>query len=457
MRFKMYLFLIFLLIVPFVFSEDLTCQYTDVVSYEVEKERWYLDDRLLEGDVQIDEATYSSDTAFYKVYNPFDFLINVSITYRLTSKWLSSNEGVLGTIEPESFSVLESYYDNSKNLDKLKMEIVAPAGLIKKLEKVLEGNITCKKCLGVDCINDGEKCSNPLECGGEFCIEGFCSDSEECFNNDCKCNTNEVQCNSNSCVKKEVIQADGKPTCNLAQECVTNYISPETGLCSKSPTQIENERKEEEKVLAKQKEIDDGIRAKIIKFLVTGISVILLIAILLVYLFFNKKKQFEEEKRKTILAGIYAEEKKIEIKEKEIQEFKKRLATLKKYNQEELKTKKKQIQKVNSMNKKIRREIQEVVSMKKKLRRENQKNIRVNEKKYGHKFKLENGYLKFVKSLKYPGQEGEFLHIWLYQKYKGNIKPGNQVHHIDGKKLNNDIGNLEQMSKEEHDNEHFGW
>ena len=45
---------------------------------------------------------------------------------------------------------------------------------------------------------------------------------------------------------------------------------------------------------------------------------------------------------------------------------------------------------------------------------------------------------------------GKRLHTYIYEKYKGEIPRGMQVHHIDHNKDNNDISNLKLLTKKEH-------
>ena len=47
------------------------------------------------------------------------------------------------------------------------------------------------------------------------------------------------------------------------------------------------------------------------------------------------------------------------------------------------------------------------------------------------------------------------LHIYIYEKYNGKIPKGMQVHHIDHNKDNNDISNLQLLTKKEHNRIHY--
>lgn len=46
------------------------------------------------------------------------------------------------------------------------------------------------------------------------------------------------------------------------------------------------------------------------------------------------------------------------------------------------------------------------------------------------------------------------LHIYIYEKYNGEIPKGYQIHHIDHNKDNNEISNLKLVSREEHNKIH---
>lgn len=47
------------------------------------------------------------------------------------------------------------------------------------------------------------------------------------------------------------------------------------------------------------------------------------------------------------------------------------------------------------------------------------------------------------------------LHTYIYEKYNGEIPKGMQIHHIDHNKDNNDISNLQMVSRKEHDRIHY--
>ena len=42
------------------------------------------------------------------------------------------------------------------------------------------------------------------------------------------------------------------------------------------------------------------------------------------------------------------------------------------------------------------------------------------------------------------------LHVYIWEKYNGEVPEGYHVHHVDGDKSNNDISNLTLMNQSEH-------
>ena len=75
-------------------------------------------------------------------------------------------------------------------------------------------------------------------------------------------------------------------------------------------------------------------------------------------------------------------------------------------------------------------------------------------KNYIHKTYLENGYeVRYINGYNKNGNVKE--HRYIMEQYLGRkLKENEIVHHKDGNKLNNDISNLEVMTRSEHSKLH---
>lgn len=346
-----------------VYADSLSCQYTDIEEYSEEELRFYRGSELLEGKLEIQETQFGCPRARFKVYNPFDFEIEIRIDYLIASSWFGSRKISLSTVIPSNeYKILEGdgSCDTRKVLGYVKLEIVNPEDLTSKLEKVTKQKIICKKCNDVECLDDGSPCTNPTACGGGFCVKGYCSNSETCFNGDCQCSSDEIQCNNNKmCAKIKVVPVDVKPECNKPQECVTGYINLETGLCAKSPTQLQDEENQrlKEELVRKEKEM---------KFMVYTILGLIFLLLFGAGSIFYLKKKHEKEKQRTIEtktnADVIVEVAKQKTIQKEIELEGKKIQT-KEYELNKLNT---QIKEIEKQKHKTRQEIEELENLKSK-------------------------------------------------------------------------------------------
>ena len=60
------------------------------------------------------------------------------------------------------------------------------------------------------------------------------------------------------------------------------------------------------------------------------------------------------------------------------------------------------------------------------------------------------GYIRI-----YNGEEWTLEHRYIWEQHNGVIEMGMIIHHVDGNRSNNNIGNLEMMSKSEHRKYHM--
>ncbi|MFH0875415.1 MAG: hypothetical protein V1859_05740 [archaeon] len=332
MKQNIILFLLILLI-PMVFSLD--CQYTKDIVISTETKFLPFDNYGNElKEVTLEFSTINDGYgAPLKIINrnDVDILINLNININIKkAQWCTEYSpglnsmrsfeilvpkasfidlDVIKTTESKwcrDFRFTEQYDIQYKETDGVK---VKPTD-IKEYQTICDGG-----------KNDGESCNSPNECGGGFCIEGYCSNSIICFNKDCKCTADEIQCDDNKrCVKNGVIQLDNKPKCNLPDECQTGYISNDTGLCAKSPAQLENEKRLQLAQLENEK------REQTKFYLISGISIIFLLIIgFFIYLFYtNNSKKLDIQKIEAELKKnrYDIEQKNIEIDELKSKEHK---------------------------------------------------------------------------------------------------------------------------------------
>ena len=482
-----------------VYAYSLSCQYTSIEEYSEEELRFYRGSELLEGKLEIQETQFGCPDARFKVYNPFDFEVEVCIDYLIASNWFGSKKISLSTVIPSNeYKILEGRgsCDTRKVLGYVKFKIVAPEDLTSKLEKVTKQKIICKKCNAVACLDDGSPCTIPKFCGGGFCVEGHCSNSEFCFNNDCKCNADEIQCDDNKiCVKKSVVPIYVKPVCGLYQECVSQYINPETGLCEKSPAQIQEEENQKLKdEMERQERIQEEEHQRLMDelaqkekeknylvLLIMGLAFLIINGWVVIYILkkkHEKEKQrtietktsadiiVEEAKQKTIetktSADIIVEEAKQKTIQKEIELVGRRIQT----KEHELNKLNNQIKEMKRQKHKSKQKIEELEN----LKSEGDELIRYIENQYEkitkpfpdsqacNRLVVINPYLggykcfydKGVPLENYPFSS--LVHRWVWKENHDGKYPerGFHIHHIDHDKYNNDLKNLELVDGKEH-------
>jgi hypothetical protein len=312
------LFILAILSLSPTLADNLTCQYR--INETQSNETWifYFEDVPL--NITLLEAkeleTWSVKNGYwpsdgyhseyrFKVYNYYTSPINLTLDYIVDGHLSYRNI----SIDPKGYQTITGEGQNVE-LNTVNYAITSPEYLTTNRGIISRDLENCKDCLGKTCLNDGEFCNLSQECGSGFCIRGYCSASEDCFNNDCKCASDEIQCTDNKrCMKISSVPIDVKPGCGLYQECVTSYMNATTGLCSKSPTQLQEEEIQRE---AKLKEEEDKRQAQIkaedlkrqedqMKFLMDSmIKIVLLLFLAAVVIIVLKKtksgrgKRFEE-------------------------------------------------------------------------------------------------------------------------------------------------------------------
>ena len=407
MKFKfLFLFLIsIILFTSIVNAQD--CDYYDYENYIEEETRFYLGSELLEGKLEIEETSISGENVDFKVFNPFDFEVEVKIDYVLRSNWFGNRpRGVSGIIPPNELKVLRGSYHNDPrtSLSDVVLSVISPEELNEKIEKVTKQNEICKNCA-----------------------------------------SNEIFCQSNNeCIKKNIVPLNVKPQCGLYQECVSQYINPDTGNCEKSPAQIQEEENQrlKEEIARKEKE------RKFLLFSIIGLVSVIIIGGIIIYVL---KYKNEKEKQNTLQKEIELEAKKIQSKEFELNELKKQISQIKKHR----KLEKKEIERLNSLKSKrdrlihdIEKQYQDITKPFPDAQAKNRMVV-INPYLGGYKCFYKEG----VSLENYP--ISSLLHRWVWKKHNGrNPKQGYHIHHIDEDKYNNDPRNLEEIQGDEHYEKH---
>ena len=184
--------LLFLSLASVSLAED--CDYYDYENYTDETTRYYMGEELLEGTIEIEDTEFSGETVRFKIYNPFDFDVNLTINYLLASNWFgNSPRSVSGTIPSKEYVTLKGPYRHDRTfLSDVELQFASPPDFKKKIEKVTK--------------------QKPI----------------------CKCNSNRIYCEtSEKCVSKRDVPDNVRPSCGLYQECESEFIDSETGLCAK--------------------------------------------------------------------------------------------------------------------------------------------------------------------------------------------------------------------------------
>jgi hypothetical protein len=408
-----------LLIIPYVYS--LECQYKDTETYIENEEVFYYNGQRIGSNLNLsDLVKVQIDGSTIKVTNNLEVPITLNVKYQRLAGGSCVNEqrSAMITVNPLDFGTIE----DSCSLSLIKYSFAEPNVIFSRVKTVEKKREVCKQCAGKQCLDDGEKCSIDDECGSSICnIAGYCGNSKTV-----PCQDGLMNCNNKSCLKPST--KTGGEAYNCIWECKSN--KGENGIC-------------------KWRTID----------LVMIIS--LLTCVIGVASFFIVKLI----RRGPIIKGAKKDaEEIINNAQKEAQNIINKAQIALKNINDELKTKLEEKEKLKTEMVSLKGQKEEADKIRKELNKTNEEINILKEKKqseikeilesyeirYGHKFKLENGRIKFVKSWLDPNKEGEFFHIWWFKQYHGKIKSGYDIHHKDFDPLNNDIDNLEEMEHNKH-------
>ena len=447
--------------------QSLACQYTEQEKYETNESRLVdsssgkiLGLPLL---VQTDGKGENYRDRL-KITNPLNQTIIITIQFY---QLVSSNETVRYnniydnmTIEKNSFVTVLSgkgffdYYITSIDINSVTYSITNPPNIVLKDTMIYHNRTICKICNAKNCLNDGEKCTSDYQCGSGICNIALLCGKEKIVSCE-KIIPYSMNCMNKSCLIPSKKTEGQAYLCKW--ECESGRGS--NGICQQSIF-----------VLA----------------FWWGLLIISLLAIWKVISFVLKtkkmialilKKQLKEFKDLSENIEMYNSnihkmkteqeeiEKTIKDKHTEMQKIKKNLAEL----EDGVSKKTDEIEKQkNDLNKKVIelevkkekiKEItdqceQEISKLNEKKLKEIDKVLETYARKEGHPFILdERGYVRYKYDIK-GNQPGRLLHLTIWRRKNGPIPEGYVIHHIDENKLNNEIENLQMLTKEEHNRKH---
>jgi hypothetical protein len=466
---KIWFVIFFVLFIPFVTADtNLTCEYTISDYYTQWQNVFYetgerLDYVALNSLVTPGKSSTPTHDTSYKVFNNYPNEINVTISFSLDGQQQTN----IVLISSGGYAEGAYHFSSVVDPNSFRYDIHNPVDLSSQWEEIDVFNGTyCRQCLGVYCLNNGVPCGSPAECGGGFCVEGYCSNSEVCFNNDCHCSGGEVQClNNRQCVPRGVVPVDSRPLCHNNLECNTSYIDPTTGLCAKSPTQLEEEEYAQqmaEEALRIEKERNRGIIA----------GVFMTLSIIWFIVWFFSKKKLAESNMDTIKLNL-------EKLEREHTNILEELKLKKEFQSSITKTinlVEKDLDRLNGLKNKSKKEKEKVIHLNNDLREELKKKQKILGEKQsllGEEQELKKQFEKERLKL-YRNKQGYMVHRskegyevfhkgekpfhrwWFKHKHNRPIKKDHEIHHKDFNKLNNDIDNLEELTWGEHRKKHNG-
>jgi hypothetical protein len=419
--------LLFILMIGCARAEELACQYQVNEIHTETVANIHNGDQVLGPALVFDsfakaEGGYDS----FKIHNPLsiDITIQVEYTQILTGagptfeRYGNSAEV---TIPQNDFVTLQTKdafqnsflnYETHIDTESIKYTIISPSGLTVQNDIINKSIPVCRLCLGKQCLNDKQVCSNDLECGSGICSIGNYCDKTRVV--DCPSGT--LNCLNKSCLAPGTKGLDQGYMCGW--ECASGF--GQQGVCKKNPIQF----------------------LKDILYWLAGL--ILLVGAGIIFLQIARKGEIIQSgwrKRGEIIKGAEA---KCQQKREQIEELEQVLNDMN-YQIHKAKSQSEELNHTKRQQKKV---IEEIKYQTRQLKLEKVKLTKEKLKPYRNK----QGYLVHLNDDGYEIFEnsGKLVHLWVWVQNRGQIPFGYEVHHKDRNKLNNDISNLELMDSDQH-------
>ncbi|MFC1697745.1 HNH endonuclease [Nanoarchaeota archaeon] len=514
---KILILIIFIiLLVSSVFALD--CQYKENITEKVTKTVIVHkpSDLILGSPLTYDDFKSNSETIdtvpTFKIHNHFDRNIEIQINYTQitsssltgTSSYKSSKIIKILKFDSEVLRAQNGFgagYNSYIEKDSVEYEIIDPEDTI--IENRLIDIIVqeCKKCLGKDCLNDGVICEFDNECGAGVCnIGSYCGPFEGCRDGKELCNNEscllplskdvgelfqcEWQCKSGTGVEG-ICKLDDGEGCNLNSECASNlcnfdnYCGEFIGCKDKTLKNCNDEVC----LLPSSKNVDEAyscewecitgraknniclekINVEIKSWVYWFLSIlgIILVIFVLTDIIRGGKIIKAALERAGHIIGVAKDEAEEIIKnaEKEVRKVEKKLNEIniqKQIIENEISNLEKDSSRVKILKIELSKTNYEIKKLRKGYKHEIKELIKTYKEKFGHDFVLDNGYIRFANSILDKSKKGKYFHIWNFeQKNNRKVRPGYEIHHKNFRKWDNNIKNLQELTKEEHKKTHI--
>jgi len=417
----------------------------------------------------------------FKIYNQYSFSVTVKLTYTLfhprINQFYPEAEQEMTTkvkIAPYSEERIDSTCldigTNEILNDTITYTISGLKSLTLKKGYINSTREVCKQCEEKDCLDDGAICKRDTQCGSNICnINNVCGATSSTYV--VSCSDGKLNCKNQSCLTPSTKKVGEAYSCEW--EC-TNGTIPCNNTCravsSKKPGEEYHCIQECKSGRGKEGVCLRSIEWWVYFWIICIFIVSVGIGYFGVYKWRKAKRKREEEERKLKAVMNEREDLQIEIDnyKKEIEKGGKKIIKLK----EEIKNaegKAKEDYELALREEKERQKSREIIliekekllsSKEKEIEKRNkfaEDNINYTKKeieaailKYGgHKKLFFNGeYLQFKNGFN-GNDKGPLYHTWLYIN-KLSIGINQEIHHIDGNKLNNEMWNLIAIDSEVH-------
>ena len=486
-------------------ADNLTCQYQEsaITGYE-RVSSLYVDGAYQEKPVEVTNfrGAYINGPTGYGPYEAIEVKNNLDVLIAVTVQFASKGSGTANSrLSIPSHDFAATDYFQGIDHDSIKFVYENNSYGEARWDDFPITVTQCKKCPNnteTDCINDGDPCTADIYCGAGYCVNGRCSNTMTCYNNDCKCADDEIQCPNNAeCAKKDSKDIGSMPECGFVDECKSEtycspitqnlcitrkYLGPNNGTCQEHPDitaqkAIDNSliaAKRQAELEAKKIRLETENTTKTVDLIIVLVLLVATLTggiVLVLKVREKSEKEIERAKQRSIQehkeaqikienAKKGAEQKQIEWEKNERWKELDRIKTLRNRIQSEnndLKilhnNLKIQRNKIQSENDEIERQNDKRKQLDKEAEELRRKPRLIGKPIGGYYWINESkgGYPCFYRKGTLNPHSNDLIHIAIYEKEtQETIKQNEEIHHIDSDPMHWNIENLIKLTKEQH-------